>query len=70
MLVPAGTPHDIIALLHRDIATIMTLPAMQERLAVLGYAPVVSTAEECTARIRAEGIRWAKVIHDAGIRAQ
>jgi len=48
----------------------MTLPAMQERLAVLGYAPVVSTAEECTARIRAEGIRWAKVIHDAGIRAQ
>ena len=70
VLVPAGTPHDIIALLHRDIATIMTLPAMQERLAVLGYAPVVSTAEECTARIRAEGIRWAKVIHDAGIRAQ
>jgi tripartite-type tricarboxylate transporter receptor subunit TctC len=70
VLVPAGTPSEIIAVLHRDIAKIMSQPAMKERLAVLGYEPVVSTPEECTARIRAEGIRWAKVIHDAGIRAQ
>jgi tripartite-type tricarboxylate transporter receptor subunit TctC len=70
VLVPAGTPSEIIVVLHRDIAKIMSRPAMKERLAVLGYEPVASTPEECTARIRAEGIRWAKVIHDAGIRAQ
>jgi len=70
VLVPAGTPGEIIALLHRDIARIMTLPDMKERLAVLGYEPVVSTPQECAARIRMEGVRWAKVIHDAGIKAQ
>ena len=48
----------------------MTLPDMKERLAVLGYEPVVSTPQECAARIRMEGVRWAKVIHDAGIKAQ
>ena len=68
--VPAGTSGEIIALLHRDIARIMTLPDMKDRLAVLGYEPVVSTPQECAARIRIEGVRWAKVIHDAGINAQ
>ena len=70
VLVPAGTPNEIIALLHRDIAKIMTLPDMKECLAVLGYEPVASTPEECAARIKMEATRWAKVIRDAGIKAQ
>jgi len=70
VLVPAGTPGEIIALLYRDIAKIMTQADMKERLAVLGYEPVASTPEECAARIKMEGIRWAKVIRDAGIKAQ
>jgi tripartite-type tricarboxylate transporter receptor subunit TctC len=70
VLVPAGTPGEIIALLHRDIAKIMALPDMKERLATLGYEPVVSTPEQCAALIKTEITRWAKVIRDVGIKAQ
>jgi tripartite-type tricarboxylate transporter receptor subunit TctC len=70
VLVPAGTPSEIIALLHRDIAKIMALPDMKERLATLGYEPVVSTPEQCAALIKTETTRWTKVIRDAGIKAQ
>src|SRR2546430_2544306 len=35
-LVPAGTPKEIVTLLHREIAKMIALPEMQERLATLG----------------------------------
>jgi tripartite-type tricarboxylate transporter receptor subunit TctC len=70
VVVPAGTPRDIIALLHRDIAKVVGLPDMKERLATLGYEPVVSTPEDCAALMKSEMTRWAKVIRDAGIKGQ
>ena len=70
VVVPAGTPSEIIALLHRDIAKIMARPDMKERLATLGYEPLVNTPEQCAALLKSEKARWGKVIRDAGIRAQ
>ena len=70
VVVPAGTPREIIALLHRDIAKIMTLPDLNERLATLGYEPVVNTPEECATLMKSEMTRWMKLIRDAGIKAQ
>ena len=32
--------------------------------------PLSSTPEEATARFKADAIRWAKVIHDAGMEIQ
>ena len=37
ILVPAGTPADIIAVLHRESTKILAQPDMRERLAALGY---------------------------------
>ncbi len=70
ILVPAGTPSEIIMLLYRESARIIGLPDAKERLRVLGIEPVGSTPEECAALIRREIERWAKVISEAGIRAQ
>src|SRR5205807_831583 len=70
VVVPVGTPSEIIALLHGDIAKMMTLPDMQERLATLGYVPVVNSSAECAALMKTEMARWTKVIRDAGIKAQ
>src|SRR5436190_10937392 len=70
VVVPAGTPGEIIAVLHRDIARIMTLPEMTERLATLGYEPVVNSSAECAVLMKTEMARWTKVIRDAGIKAQ
>src|SRR6202030_3879652 len=54
VLVPAGTPKDIIRLLHHEIVRIIALPEMKARLGELGYDPVGSTPEEFTARIKVE----------------
>jgi tripartite-type tricarboxylate transporter receptor subunit TctC len=70
VVVPSGTPKEIIALLQREIARAIALPDMKERLAALGYEPVASTPEDCAAQFRAEIAKWGKVIGEAGIKAQ
>jgi tripartite-type tricarboxylate transporter receptor subunit TctC len=70
ILVPAGTPAEIIAVLYRDSAKILALPDTKERLAALGYDVVASTPQEFAARIAAEIEMWAKVIRAANIKAE
>src|SRR5262249_46571739 len=70
VVVPAGTPKDIIALLQREIARAISRPDMQEPLATLGYEPVASTPEDSASRVRTEIAKWGKVIGEAGIKAQ
>ena len=70
ILVPAGTPKDIVALLHRESAKILAQPDMKERLATLGYDVVASTPEEFAARIKVEIAMWAKVIRAANIKPE
>ena len=70
ILVPAGTPAEIIAILYRDSAKILAQPDMKERLAALGYDVVASTPKEFAARIAVEIEMWAKVIRAANIKAE
>ena len=39
ILVPGGTPGDVIARLHREIVTIVALPETRDRLLALGFEP-------------------------------
>jgi tripartite-type tricarboxylate transporter receptor subunit TctC len=70
VLVPAGTPRDVIALLHREIVAIIALPDMQERLSALGFEPVGDTPEEFAMQMKLEMEKWAKLIRAANIKAQ
>jgi tripartite-type tricarboxylate transporter receptor subunit TctC len=70
VLVPRGTPRDIIERLHREIVAIIAMPAVRERLAALGFEPIASTPAEFAARIQAEIAKWAKVIRDANIKPE
>jgi tripartite-type tricarboxylate transporter receptor subunit TctC len=70
VLVPAGTPRDIIGLIQSEIAKIIAQPEMKARLAELGYDPVASTPEEFAARIKTEIATWAKVIRAANIKPE
>jgi len=70
VLVPTGTPPDIIALLHREIVKIIATPDMKERLATLGLEPVGNSPEEFTAQMKGEMEKWAKVIRAARIKAE
>jgi tripartite-type tricarboxylate transporter receptor subunit TctC len=70
VLVPSGTPRDIIERLHREIVAIVAMPAVRERLAALGFEPIAGTPAEFAARIQAEIAKWAKVIRDANIKPE
>ena len=39
-IVPAGTPKEIITLLHREIVKIIALPEVKEKMATLGFEAV------------------------------
>ena len=69
-LAPAGTPKDIVNRLNREIVRIIATPEVQQRFDTLGFAPVGTSPEELSARIKAELDLWAKVIRDANITRQ
>jgi tripartite-type tricarboxylate transporter receptor subunit TctC len=68
-VVPAGTPKEITALLHREIVGVIGLPDVRARMAPLGFEPVGTTPEESAAMFRRESGKWAEVIRGAGIKA-
>jgi tripartite-type tricarboxylate transporter receptor subunit TctC len=70
MFVPAGTPKDIVALLHGEVAKIMASADVKEQLSMLGFNPVASTPEQFEAQLRLELEKWGKIIRAAGLRAQ
>jgi tripartite-type tricarboxylate transporter receptor subunit TctC len=69
-LAPAGTQKDIVTLLNREIVKIIATPEVLAKFDTLGFAPVGTTSEESSARIKAELDLWAKVIRDAKIAQQ
>jgi tripartite-type tricarboxylate transporter receptor subunit TctC len=70
VLVPAGTPKEIIQVLHREIAKAVGHPDTKERLAALGLDPVGNSPDEFGEQIKVEVAKWATVIRAAGIKAQ
>jgi tripartite-type tricarboxylate transporter receptor subunit TctC len=70
LVVPAGTPSEIIDVLHQVLVAIMAVPEFKERLAALGFEAVGNTPAQFAAWLRAEVDKWAKVIRDANITLQ
>ncbi|MFO0524080.1 MAG: Bug family tripartite tricarboxylate transporter substrate binding protein [bacterium] len=69
MLAPTGTPREIIARLNSELAKAVSAPDMKPKFASAGVEPLTSTPEEFGAFIRSEAARFARVIKDAGIKA-
>jgi tripartite-type tricarboxylate transporter receptor subunit TctC len=67
ILLPAGTPRDIVDQWHRETARVMGLAEVRQRVALLGLEPVVNTPDEFSAQIKTEVARWSKVIRQARI---
>src|SRR5262249_59231633 len=70
VLVPAGTPQDVIDRLHREIVRIVALAEGRGRLFAPGFQPIASTPRGFAARLRWEIDKWAQVIRAANIKAQ
>jgi tripartite-type tricarboxylate transporter receptor subunit TctC len=70
MVVRAGTPKEIVARLHHEVAHALQLPDVAEQSAKLGLDLVGSTPEAFGAFQRAEIAKWGEVIRTAGIKAE
>jgi tripartite-type tricarboxylate transporter receptor subunit TctC len=69
LLAPAKTPTIIIGKLHREIVKALALPDLRAKFADLGLETVGNSPDEFAALIKSEIPKWAKVIKDAGIKA-
>ncbi len=70
ILAPAGTPPQIVARLNHELARIIELPEVRERMAAIGMEPAGSTPEQLGAEIRAEVARWGPVLKRAHVRVE
>jgi tripartite-type tricarboxylate transporter receptor subunit TctC len=68
--VPAKTPPAVVAKLSQEIARVLRLPDVRERLLSQGMEPTSSTPEEFSAYIRSEMTKWAKVVKASGAKAE
>lgn len=68
VLVPAGTPRAVVDRLNAEIVRILKSPNVLERLAQDGALPAPTTPEEFAAFIKAEIVKWGKVVQAANIR--
>jgi len=69
-VVPAKTPTAIVSKLSQEIARVLRLPDVRERLLVQGMEPTSSTPEEFSAYIRSEMTKWARVVKASGAKAE
>jgi tripartite-type tricarboxylate transporter receptor subunit TctC len=64
---PMGTSKALVDRLSREVAEILRLPDVADRLSGLGLDPTGGTPEEFTAVVKADLARWGKIIRDSGI---
>jgi tripartite-type tricarboxylate transporter receptor subunit TctC len=70
MVVPAGTPKEIVDLLQKEVARLVAEPEVKDKLAKLGFIPVANRPDEFGARITTEMEKWGKVVRDAKLRIE
>jgi len=68
-LAPAATPPAIVAKINADIARILKTPDAQERLSGIGFEAMENSPRVFADYLKAEVVKWAKVVKDSGARA-
>jgi tripartite-type tricarboxylate transporter receptor subunit TctC len=70
MLAPAGTPPEIVLKLQQEMARVLQLPDIRQKLLSQGLEPVGDTPEQFAATIRSEIAKWAKVVKASGAKIE
>jgi tripartite-type tricarboxylate transporter receptor subunit TctC len=69
LIVPAKTPQPIIGKLNSEIARIMKSPEVAPKLAADGSQGIGGTPAEFGALLKAENVKWAKLVKEIGLKA-
>ncbi len=67
LLAPAGTPPAIIAKVQTEIARVLELPDVKEKLAGIGAEPIGSTPEAFASHLASETATWDALVKKTGI---
>ena len=70
IVVPAGTPADVIATLNTALVKVLNEPDVVERIRALGAEPMPMKPAEFGKLVADETERWGKLIRSANIRAE
>ena len=70
MLAPAHTPRPILNQISKEIARVLNLPDVKERLQAIGLTPAPSTPDEYDKILREQITALSKLVRDAGLRAR
>ena len=70
ILVPAGTPNEVISRLNQSISKVVRSPEMRQRWIEQGLEPRAATPDELTAVIKSDVDKWGKIVREAGIRVE
>jgi len=70
IVAPAQTPPDVVQTLGREIAAVMKLPEIRERLIALGSEPAESGPDSFAAFIKSEAEKWGPIVVTSGAKAE
>jgi tripartite-type tricarboxylate transporter receptor subunit TctC len=70
VMVPAGTPPDVVAKLQTSIAKIMNKADMKKRMIEMGAEPAVNTPEQFGTIIKNETAWWAALVKSTGTKVE
>ena len=70
MFVPANTPTPIVDLLYKETTRALKQPEIRERFIKEGADPIGSTPAEFSALVKAEFVKFAKVVKDSGAKLE
>jgi tripartite-type tricarboxylate transporter receptor subunit TctC len=70
LIVPAGTPREIISRLNAEWVKLAGEADTQEKMRTAGFEPMSSTPEQANDFVKAEIVRWAKVIKDGNLKTE
>ena len=70
IVVPAATPPAAIARLNKDLNMALATPEVQAKFKSFGMIPMPSTPEQFQAFLRSESALYARVVKEAGVKAE
>jgi tripartite-type tricarboxylate transporter receptor subunit TctC len=68
LLGPAGVPREVIDRLSSEIARILAVPDIRERIIGMGLAPFASSADQFAELMRTDMAKWRTVIEHANLK--
>jgi tripartite-type tricarboxylate transporter receptor subunit TctC len=70
LMVPAGTPREVIAKFNADVQKALALQEVKDRLLSVGGFVVPGGPEQLSQRVRSDLAKWSKVVRTAGVKVE